>query len=241
MPLHDWTRVEPSLFRDFHTRWVVAVADALNDGVLPPGFVALTEHKADSFIADVAAFRSEPLESIDWKSEAYLPAGGTMTQTLPSLSRRPKERRVVVIEEHKGVVAAVELVSPTNKRSRKRVRQFAEKTVGLLEVGVHVAIADVFPPRATNPGGLHPEVAKVLRMHKPAALPPAETPYSFLAYRSEDRPVAYLKYCGLGQVLPSVPLFLRGGLVVDVPFEQSYSAAFARLPQYTKNFLEPAA
>jgi hypothetical protein len=41
MPMHDWTRVEPTIYHHFHQRWTVAIADALNGGLLPAGYSAL--------------------------------------------------------------------------------------------------------------------------------------------------------------------------------------------------------
>jgi hypothetical protein len=38
MPIHDWTRVEAGDFHDFHQCWVVEIRNALNRGLLPPGY-----------------------------------------------------------------------------------------------------------------------------------------------------------------------------------------------------------
>lgn len=37
MAIHDWTKVDADLFHNFHQHWVVALCDALNDGLLSPG------------------------------------------------------------------------------------------------------------------------------------------------------------------------------------------------------------
>ena len=42
MPIHDWTRVDAGLFHDFHQSWTVALRNALNSGVLPADYFALT-------------------------------------------------------------------------------------------------------------------------------------------------------------------------------------------------------
>lgn len=55
MPIHDWSRVDANLFHHFHQRWTVAIADALNTGVLPPGFSALVEQHAAGLVPDVLA------------------------------------------------------------------------------------------------------------------------------------------------------------------------------------------
>jgi hypothetical protein len=43
MPIHDWTRVDASLFHAFRHRWLGALCDALNAGALPEDHVALIE------------------------------------------------------------------------------------------------------------------------------------------------------------------------------------------------------
>jgi hypothetical protein len=40
MPIHDWTRVEPGDFHDFHQCWTVEIRNALNRGLLPPDYMA---------------------------------------------------------------------------------------------------------------------------------------------------------------------------------------------------------
>src|SRR4029077_18631692 len=57
MPIHDWTRVDAGLFHHFHERWIAAIGDALNGGLLPSGFVALSDQVAGSAIPDVLTLR----------------------------------------------------------------------------------------------------------------------------------------------------------------------------------------
>lgn len=35
MPMHDWTLVPAGIFHAFHHRWISAINDALNGGLLP--------------------------------------------------------------------------------------------------------------------------------------------------------------------------------------------------------------
>lgn len=39
MPIHDWTRVEAGIFRDFHFSWIAELKRTLNCGLLPPGIM----------------------------------------------------------------------------------------------------------------------------------------------------------------------------------------------------------
>jgi len=46
MPIHDWSRVDAGVFHAFHQRWIVAVFERLNEGLLPRGFYARAEQVA---------------------------------------------------------------------------------------------------------------------------------------------------------------------------------------------------
>jgi len=35
MPVHDWTQVTAGIFHNFHFRWIAAIMDRLNAGLLP--------------------------------------------------------------------------------------------------------------------------------------------------------------------------------------------------------------
>ena len=53
MPIHDWTRVEAGLFHAFHVKWISNLADALNEGALPPDYFAIPEQKSAGYAPDV--------------------------------------------------------------------------------------------------------------------------------------------------------------------------------------------
>ena len=75
MPIHDWTRVEPGDFHDFHQCWVVAIRNALNTGLLPPGYMAMAEQVTGRPIPDVVTLQAyEPKEG---------PEGGIVVATAP--------------------------------------------------------------------------------------------------------------------------------------------------------------
>jgi hypothetical protein len=43
MPVHDWTKVPPGIFHDFHVGWIVALSRVLNNGGLPEDCCAMLE------------------------------------------------------------------------------------------------------------------------------------------------------------------------------------------------------
>lgn len=58
MPIHDWTRLEAGDFHHFHQRWIQDLAAALNRGLLPPDYMALSEQVAGRPIPDVVPLRT---------------------------------------------------------------------------------------------------------------------------------------------------------------------------------------
>lgn len=64
MPIHDWTRVEAGVFHDFHTVWIGAIRNVLNEGLLPSGYYALAGQHAGRYITDVLTLHAEPDEPV---------------------------------------------------------------------------------------------------------------------------------------------------------------------------------
>lgn len=56
--MHDWTKVEAGIYHAFHHRWISAISDALNAGLLPPEMYALPEQIAGAFGPNVLALQA---------------------------------------------------------------------------------------------------------------------------------------------------------------------------------------
>ena len=52
MPIHDWTRVFPGTFRDFHNSWITHLKESLNE-LLPAEYYALSEQHSGDAVPDV--------------------------------------------------------------------------------------------------------------------------------------------------------------------------------------------
>ena len=89
MPVHDWTRVDASLFHDFHQTWTINLRNSLNGGLLPKGFSALVEQHAGGVVPDVLALqrRPKPRRPIE-------PTGGAVVTAVP-----PKARHILRAEQ----------------------------------------------------------------------------------------------------------------------------------------------
>ncbi len=77
MPIHDWTRLEPGDFHHFRQRWISALTDSLNGGLLPPDYMALAEQVTGRPIPDVVTLH------------ARAPSGDPGGSRLPRLRRPP--------------------------------------------------------------------------------------------------------------------------------------------------------
>ncbi len=65
MPMHDWTRLPPGPYHDFHNAWITHLKEALNAGLLPPSYYALGEQRTGDRGPDVVTLRTERSESED--------------------------------------------------------------------------------------------------------------------------------------------------------------------------------
>jgi hypothetical protein len=253
MPIHDWTRVNAGIFHDFHHEWISTSKRALNSGLLPPDYYALAEQIAGGVGPDVLTLESiSPAPAHPGGNGPAAPGtsgGGVTVATTPPRVRftatvepeqyqyaRRRKRLVVRHSSGDHVVAIMEIVSPGNKASRAAFRSFVQKTVELLDAGVHLLIVDLFPPGPRDPQGIHaaiwPEFAE-----DPFYLPP-DKPLTLVAYAAGERKCAYIEPVAVGDVLPDMPLFLKPDFYVPLPLEASYQAAWAAVPYRWQRVLE---
>jgi hypothetical protein len=136
----------------------------------------------------------------------------------------------VVVRHHLGrIVAAIEIVSPGNKDSRAALRDFIEKTIDFLRKGIHILIVDLFPPTPRDPFGLHKVIWDEIT-EEDFAFPEGKDRI-LASYRVGDERVAYVEPVGVGDVLPSMPLFVANDLHVKVPLEPTYQATWDASPE----------
>src|SRR5262245_66616316 len=127
MSIHDWTRVRPNRFHDFHQSWTVAIRNALNAGRLPPGYFAMVEQRAGGPEPDVITLELNPSAGPSASGavavESHPPKARFVTRTEPATYAR-KANRVTVRHPDGDVVAVIEIISPENKESRHAIRPF---------------------------------------------------------------------------------------------------------------------
>jgi hypothetical protein len=244
MPVHDWSRVDPNLFHHFHQQWTIGICNTLNAGLLPAGYSALVEQHAGGLVPDVLALqrRSRPGRPPE-------PTGGVLAVTPPktSIVRQAKTvlaaraNRVVIRHRLGEVVCVLEIVSPGNKSGRAALRTFVEKTIELLQHGIHVLVIDLLPPTSRDPQGLHKVIWDEIE-EEPFELPPGK-PLTLSAYVAGDplagiETTAYVEFVGVGEPLPDMPAYLDRSGYVPVPLEATYQAAWATCPTDLRELVE---
>jgi hypothetical protein len=231
VPMHDWTRVDSGVFHAFHTLWIAGIQRALVER-LPGEYYCLPEQRAGAFIPDVLALSH---------GQAHRSSGSTGTTALltpprtslfqesakdPFLARQ----RRIVIRHSSGdrVVAVIEIVSPGNKDTSTRVRQFVQKTRDLLAECVHLLLVDPLPGGTAAPEGLHAEIFAD-SVDEPLRCT-ADRPLSLVSYECAERVRAWMERLAVGDALPDMPVFLEPGMHVPVPLESTYMEAWLGMP-----------
>jgi len=235
MPMHDWSKVKPRTYHNFHYRWIASIMDQLNAGILPEGCFAMAEQVIGGPEPDVVTLKS---------ADGLPPAsGGVRGMALAEPKAKPatsvvmtadvdryarKANRIVVRHELGQVLAIIELVSPGNKDSMHAIRSLVEKLAQLLFDGINLLVVDPLPPTPRDPQGTHALIWNEVT-DQPFELP-ADRPLTIAAYQAEPIKTAWVEPIAVGSPLPVMPLFLQGDFYVDLPLEASYQETWNALP-----------
>ncbi len=250
MPIHDWTRVEPGTFHDFHAAWIVEIRNALNGGLLPPDYYALAEQMAGPLGPDVLTLQASADSADETAYEAEDEGSGASVVTLAVAPPKVRytaaaemdeyvlKRRTLVIRHASNdrIVALVEILSPGNKSSRHALRSFVDKVQEALYHGYHLLLADLHPPTIRDPGGIHAAIWS--RLSDEAYQPPADKPLTLAAYSAGAIKRAFVEPVSVGDRLCDMPLFLEPEAYVNVPLDATYEAAWRGVPRRWQRVLE---
>jgi hypothetical protein len=204
----------------FHGCWATNLAKALNC-VLPDGWFAAPNVHWDIEI-DVATF-----EQIGEKTVLKASGESTWFAQLPAPSctiEFPQTTDVVETLVYRDLgdltlTGAIEIISPANKSSPADREAFVAKCDAYLRDGVGVLIVDIVTSRSAN---LHNELME--RFQESELI---EGNLYVASYRPFRRPDAqalsiWHQVLRVGGDLPSMPLFLKSGPIVELPLEESY-------------------
>jgi hypothetical protein len=245
MPVHDWTLVEDGTWHAFHSGWITHLSEALNEGVLPHGYYALSEQHSLTYIGDVLTLHApedSPFSSPESGGVSVLEAPPKVSVRLSAQPSYQALRRTLVIRRTTGhrVVALVEILSPGNKNGPKSVQQFIQKAADTLKNGCHLLLVDLFPPGKSNPKGMHGAIWDWL-MSEATRVPKAR-PLTLASYEARrPRLELYLEHLAVGQEMPEMPLFLRPGYYVNIPLQPTYDQAFRGMPAIYRALLTKGA
>ena len=234
MPLRDHFRPpvdEVISWEEFHGGWPMVIVQQLRKQ-LPAGYIAGPRVHSGSYVEiDVAAFESR---EAPWPPPTDEGNGSVATAIWappePSISvetvlpdNNEYEVRIYDARHGRRLVAAIELVSPSNKDRPAERRAFAIKCLNYLNSGIGLIMVDVVTERRAN---LHDEMTKLIVGDAPRF---PDTPSTYAAayrpFQRGDNSKISVWPVGLkvSEPLPALPLWLRG---VEAPVRVDLEAAY---------------
>ncbi len=235
MPLRDHFRSpvnDKHHWSSFHGQWPGEIMRTLFD-LLPPRYQMgprLTIGSSD----EVDVFVDDDPEAglVDGEGEGGGEGGtATLLATNPTLTVEADltepdvyEVRVYDRDRDRRLVAAIELVSPSNKDRPDSRAQFVGKVISLLRQDVCVAVVDPVSIRQAN---LYAELHARLG-HTDPHLEPTPPHLYAVTLRARKPPRrrslldAWFYPMTVGQPLPTLPLWLAPDLRAELPLEPSY-------------------
>jgi hypothetical protein len=239
MPLLDHFRPplsERRPWESLHTAWAGSLADALNDHLLPPGYVALEQvHAGAAVEIDVATYSETGGEAAGGRNGGTVTAARTVwvpaaaPLVIPAVFPPSCTIQIISTEGGRTLVAAIELVSPGNKDRATKRRLFAAKCATYLARGVGLVVVDVVTSRQAN---MHNELADLLGWD-PAWRMTDEASLYAVAYRplrrdGADQVETWPMPLAVGEPLPTVPLSLEAEHCLALDLETAYVEACRR-------------
>ncbi len=233
MPLRDHFRSpvnDTHSWDEVHGQWPGEIVRNLFT-ILPPGFRAAPKvYLGSSFEVDVSTYESD-----EQAARAVADSGADTTATLTALSptftakayladQDEYEVRIYDTERNRRLVAAIEIVSPSNKDRPDTRDLFVGKVVALLQQDVCVSLVDLVSIRQAN---LYAELLARLGESDPHLAPTPPHLYAVtLCFRKppRSRPLfdAWFYPMTVGDPLPTLPIWLSPDLRVMLPLETSY-------------------
>jgi Protein of unknown function (DUF4058) len=238
MPLRDHFHPPLSAQRHWeslHATWAGSIADQLNGGLLPEGYFAEEQvHRGARVEVDVATYASDTKAPARGNGVATLPvqtwSPPTAAMVLPAAF--PDSFEVLVFDSEGGprLVAAIELISPSNKDRESHRLAFASKCAGYLAQGVALVIADIVTTRRAV---LHDDLLRQLGVSGEGLRLPGDPALYAVAYRpfrrgDADQIEVWAEPLAVGRNLPTLPLWLGAELSLPLDLEASYADACRR-------------
>ena len=104
-------------------------------------------------------------------------------------------------------------------------------------VEIRKLVVDLFPPTPRDPLGIHKAIWDEFG-EEPFEAPPGKS-LTVASYVGGDLPTAYVESVGLGDPLPSSPIFLSETRYIPAPLVATYMRAWAAFPALLKEIIDP--
>jgi hypothetical protein len=210
--------------------WALSLIGWLNRRLPRDEFRAeMNLHLGRHVEADVAEFREPDVPRDGSRNGPVALLSDAPPALLTVAASFPDDLEVEIREEHDRarLVAVIELVSPANKDRAAEREAFVAKCVAYLKRGIGLVILDVVTERHAN---LHNELMGVIGGENPRLM--SDVPTYVSGYRPVHRretdanEIEIWPYAAVvGEPIPAVPLGLRGGPVILLDLEGTYTAA----------------
>lgn len=234
MPLRDHFRSpvnDTHSWDEVHGQWPGEIVRTLR-GILPPGFRAGPNiHLGSPFEVDVSTYDLDTREKADGGTALAVAPAPTLTVDAELSEQDVYEVLIYDTDRGRRLVAAIELVSPSNKDRAESRDSFIGKVTSLLKKGVCVSIVDLVTVRQAN---LYADLLQSVGRRDPILEPVPPHVYAVtLRYRqpSNRRPQLDVWFYPMtpGRPLPTIPIWLTPELRVLLPLETGYEETCAVL------------
>jgi hypothetical protein len=234
MPLRDHFRPPLDNMRHWeglHGGWPMMIVASLRRKLPRRYFAEPRVHSGSSAEIDVATFENEGEDVLGAgdgndhggvATAVWAPPRPTLAVVTDLPAQDVYEVQVYDEKRHSRLVAAIEIVSPSNKDRPEHRSAFVAKCAGLLRERVSVVIVDVVTTRTQN---LYGDLLGLVGQSDPSLNP--EAPLYAAACRVTKRQNEWVletwaQSLELGRPLPTMPLWLADNLAVPLELEESY-------------------
>jgi hypothetical protein len=206
-----------------HGGWPMTIAAGLNRQ-LPERYVAGPQVHLGSIEIDVATYDEGAAREQEADGGVATAVWAPPRPTVAVVTEPDADVYEVCIyenQENQRLVAAIELVSPSNKERPEHRGDFIAKCVSMLRSGVCVSIVDVVTNRTAN---LYGELMAMLGQADPSVTAGPLYAATCRWIRTDDHRLleTWAHRLVIGQSLPTLPVWLDDRLAVPLELEASY-------------------
>jgi hypothetical protein len=233
MPLRDHFR--PPLddvhsWDELHGMWPAMIVRQLVEVLPEPYFAAPRVHLGTLYEINVGTYGEADTEDSGRDAGNGGVAVATYAPPKPTLTLQPRlpnqdvyEVRIYESRRNRRLVAAIEIVSPSNKDRPESRGAFVSKVAALLKQDICVSIVDVV---STSDFNLYAELMNFLESTDPAlgdAPPPMYAVTVRMRYEGRRRMMDnWYHPLSIGQSLPTLPVWLKESWAISLELESSY-------------------